>query len=143
MRISTKGRYSLEALLYLALLPAGGFASTREIAESTDISERYLEQLFIPLRKNQIIQGIRGSHGGYFLGKEPDAITVADVLRTVDVGLDLVACVNADDCPKKEGCLTRLTWSALYEEINSLVNAVTLKDLTESYRSFDTVEYTI
>jgi Rrf2 family protein len=97
MRISTKGRYSLEALLYLALLPDGGFASTREIAEHTDISERYLEQLFIPLRKNQIIQGIRGSRGGYFLGKDPDAITVADVLRTVDVGLDLVACIHAED----------------------------------------------
>ena len=143
MRISTKWRYSLEALLYLALLPGGVPASTREIAERTGISERYLEQLFIPLRKNAIIRGTRGAHGGYLLGRDSGAITVGDILRSVDVALDLVACVTAEDCPRKPECGSRQTWSSLYAAISSFVDSVTIKDLTRAYQEFSAPEYVI
>ena len=143
MRISTKGRYSLEALLYLAHLPDGVSASTREIAERTGISERYLEQLFIPLRKNAMIRGTRGAHGGYQLGKDSGAITVGDILRSVDVALDLVACVTAEDCPRKPECGSRQTWSSLYAAISSFVDSVTIKDLTLAYQEFSAPEYVI
>jgi Rrf2 family protein len=143
MRISSKGRYSLEALLYLALLPEGGFASTREISEKTDISERYLEQLFIPLRQKSLINAVRGSRGGYYLGRDKAAITVGDILRTVEVPLDLVVCMETLDCPRKAFCESRGTWSALYNEINSFVDSVTLNDLVRACDNPAEPEYTI
>ena len=143
MRISTKGRYSLEALLYLALLPTGNYTSTRSIAEHTGISDGYLEQLFIPLRKAGIIQGIRGPQGGYIPGKPLEAIRVGDILRTVEGPLELAACVKPKFCPLEASCIPRHTWSELYEEINRCVDSITLRDLVEAYYALDKQEYTI
>jgi Rrf2 family protein len=117
MRISTKGRYSLEALLYMALLPAGEYSSTRSIAENTGISDGYLEQLFIPLRKAGIVQGIRGPQGGYLPGRETDHITVGDILRAVEGSLEPVDCVTSTNCPVRAECTSRHTWTELYREI--------------------------
>jgi Rrf2 family protein len=143
MRISTKGRYSLEALLYMALLPEGEYASTRAIAEDTGISDGYLEQLFIPLRKAGILQGIRGPLGGYLPGKAPDRITAGDILRAVEGPLEPVDCVNSKDCPIRESCISRYTWSELYQEINDCVDSITLKDLVDAYQAMDKMEYAI
>lgn len=143
MRISTKGRYSLEALLYMALLPEGEYASTRTIAENTGLSDGYLEQLFIPLRKAGIVQGIRGPQGGYILGKPVKTITVGNVLRAVEGSLELVDCVSSKLCPIREDCISRHTWSELYEEISTCVDAITLYDLVEAYHALDTLEYVI
>jgi len=95
VRISTKGQYSLEALLYLAMLPGKDFISTRSIADATGISEGYLEQLFIPLRKAGIIRGSRGKRGGYVPGREPERITVGDILRTAEGILEPVNCIKS------------------------------------------------
>jgi Rrf2 family protein len=143
MRISTKGRYSLEALLYMTLLPEGEFASTRTIAESTDISDGYLEQLFIPLRKARIIQGIRGPQGGYLLGKKPEKITVGDVLRAVEGSLEPVDCLNSRICPIQKQCRSQHTWRELYREISSCVDSISLQDLAEAYHTLDQMEYAI
>ncbi|GHV67328.1 Rrf2 family transcriptional regulator [Spirochaetia bacterium] len=143
MRISTKGRYSLEALLYMALLPDGVYSSTRSISEHTGISDGYLEQLFIPLRKAGIIQGIRGPQGGYLPGREKNKITVGDILRAVEGSLKPVNCVESLVCPFREKCISRLTWSELYDEINKCVDSITLQDLCESYQTIDKMEYTI
>jgi Rrf2 family protein len=143
MRISTKGRYSLEALLYMALLPEGEFSSTRTIAENTGISDGYLEQLFIPLRKAGIIQGIRGPQGGYLPGKSPEDIRVGDVLRAVEGPLEPVDCLASRICPIEKGCISRHTWSELYQEIASCVDSITLKDLAEAYETLDQMEYAI
>jgi Rrf2 family protein len=138
MRISTKGRYSLEALLYLALTePAaeqGSFASTREIAEHTGYSEGYLEQLFIPLRKAGLICGVRGPQGGYYLGRKPEEISVGDVLRAVEGALKPAACVEDTDCPEAGDCPSRRTWYAIYECINETADSISLADLRESYK---------
>jgi Rrf2 family protein len=143
MRISTKGRYSLEALLYMALLPAGDFSSTRAIAENTGISDGYLEQLFIPLRKAGIIQGIRGPQGGYLPGKKPEDITVGDVLRAVEGSLEPVDCVMSRTCPIEDQCRSQHTWRELYQEISACVDAISLTDLAEAYRTMDQLEYVI
>jgi Rrf2 family protein len=143
MKISTKGRYSLEALLYMALLPKGDYANTRQIAESTGISEGYLEQLFIPLRKAGIVQGIRGPQGGYLPGREPDKISVGDILRTVEGSLEPVACVSSDGCPIKSNCPSAHTWSELYHEISDCVDSISLADLVEAYYAMDKMEYSI
>lgn len=143
MRISTKGRYSLEALLYMALLPPGDYASTRTIAEYTGISDGYLEQLFIPLRKAGIIQGIRGPQGGYLLGKPLDTITVGDVLRSVEGSLEPVDCVGSKLCPAREACIPLHTWSELYKEITDCVDSITIRDLVEAYHALDNMEYAI
>jgi Rrf2 family protein len=143
MRISTKGRYSLEALLYMALLPQGESVSTRTIAAATGISNGYLEQLFIPLRKAGIIQGIRGPLGGYLFGRELNEIRVGDILRIVEGSLELVECVNSKICPKGENCISKYTWSELYQEISSFVDSITLVDLVAAYHAIDQLEYAI
>ncbi|MDR1279026.1 MAG: Rrf2 family transcriptional regulator [Treponema sp.] len=143
MRISTKGRYSLEALLFMALLPEKKFASTRTIAENTGISDGYLEQIFIPLRKAGLIHGIRGPLGGYVPGKSPDKITVGDILRTVEGTLEPVDCINSRLCPLEAKCLSQHTWRELYKEISSCVNSISLQDLVEAYRNMDQLEYAI
>ncbi|MDR2158837.1 MAG: Rrf2 family transcriptional regulator [Treponema sp.] len=143
MKISTKGRYSLEALLYMALLPEGEFVSTRAIAENTGISDGYLEQLFIPLRKAGIVRGIRGPQGGYLPGREKSRITVGDILRTVEGSLEPVECVNSTDCPLRADCISRHTWSELYREIAGCVDSISLEDLVEAYHAVDRQEYVI
>jgi Rrf2 family protein len=143
MRISTKGRYSLEALLHMALLPAGKYISTRSIAEETGISDGYLEQLFIPLRKAGIIQGVRGPQGGYVPGRSLDAISVGDVLRVVEGSLEPVDCLDSRDCPAAGSCVSRHTWSELYREISACVDSISLQDLVEAYRNMDQMEYAI
>jgi Rrf2 family protein len=143
MRISTKGRYSLEALLYMALLPEGTYSSTRSIAEDTGISDGYLEQLFIPLRKAGIVHGIRGPQGGYLPGRPVESITVGDVLRAVEGPLEPVACVTENTCPMKDTCISAHTWSDLYHEIVDCVDAIALSDLAEAYYAMDKMEYAI
>jgi Rrf2 family protein len=144
MRISTKGRYSLEALLYMALLPEGEFASTKTIAENTDISDGYLEQLFIPLRKAGIIRGIRGPQGGYLLGKKRlEDITAGDVLRAVEGSLEPVDCLNSRLCPIEAKCRSQHTWRELYQEISRCVDSISLQDLVEAYHTLDQMEYII
>jgi Rrf2 family protein len=143
VRISTKGRYSLEALLYLALLPGGDYASTRSIAEHTGISDGYLEQLFIPLRKAGIVQGIRGPQGGYLPGRTLEDISVGEVLRTVEGSLEPVDCVDSRVCSIQERCRSRHTWEELYREITGCVDAITLRDLRDAYEALDRQEYVI
>jgi Rrf2 family protein len=143
MRISTKGRYSLEALLYLALLPKGEYTSTRSISENTGISDGYLEQLFIPLRKAGIVQGIRGPLGGYLPGRDMDKITVGEILRAVEGPLEPVNCVKSEPCPLSADCISKHTWAELYQEINGCVDSISLEDLVEAYYAMDKLEYAI
>jgi Rrf2 family protein len=143
MRISTKGRYSLEALLFMAMLPKEEYTSTRNIAEHTEISEGYLEQLFIPLRKAGIIRGIRGPQGGYVLGRAAGDIRVGDILRVVEGSLEPVDCLDTRICPIRDRCTSRHTWSEMYREISGCVDSISLRDLVEAYENMDQLEYAI
>jgi Rrf2 family protein len=143
MRISTKGRYSLEALLYIALLPQGEYASTRVISEHTGVSDGYLEQLFIPLKKAGIIKATRGPLGGYTTGRSASKITVGDILRAVEGPLAPVDCLDSQSCPSQAYCKSRHTWSELYKEITKCVNSISLSDLVKLYNLSDETEYII
>jgi Rrf2 family protein len=144
MRISTKGRYSLEALLYMSLLPKGTYSSTRTIAEHTGISEGYLEQLFIPLRRAGIVKGIRGPQGGYLPAKPLKKISVGDILRAVEGPLEPVACaVKNNFCARENKCLSRSIWKELYREIIGCVDSISMADLIKAYEIMDNQEYQI
>jgi Rrf2 family protein len=156
MRISTKGRYSLEALLYLALrqeaagikpgevnTAAEQYVSTREIAEASGYSEGYLEQLFIPLRKAGLIRGVRGPQGGYHLGKPPEQIRAGDILRAVEGSLKPADCVEDKQCPKSKKCESRRTWDALYKCITETVDSITLLDLMKAFGRLSSPDYMI
>ncbi|MDR1625911.1 MAG: Rrf2 family transcriptional regulator [Spirochaetia bacterium] len=143
MRISTKGRYSLEALLYLAMFQKGEYVSVRDIAEYTGISDGYLEQLFIPLKKAGIIISTRGPHGGYLPGRMLEHISVGDVLRAAEGPLEPVACLESEKCPNESWCLSRNTWGELYRTIADCVNTVSLADLMDAYRTLEGPEYII
>jgi Rrf2 family protein len=143
MRISTKGRYSLEALLYLAVFQKGQYISVRDIAEYTGISDGYLEQLFIPLKKAGIITSTRGPNGGYLPGRKLKDISVGDVLRSVEGPLEPVACLESEKCPNESWCLSRHTWAKLYSTIADYVNSVSLADLADAYRTIEGPEYII
>jgi Rrf2 family protein len=143
MRISTKGSYSLEALLYMALLPVGESVSAKTISQNTGISDGYLEQLFIPLRKAGIIQGIRGPLGGYLPARALERISVGQILRAVEGALEPVDCVISKSCPAQSYCVSRHTWSELYKEINACVDSISLADLAKAYHAMDKMEYVI
>ncbi len=135
MKISSRGRYSLESMLYLALLPDGEYASTRVISGATGISDGYLEQLFIPLKKAGLIRGIRGSSGGYMIARPAESITVGDVIRTVEGPLEPVACLGKLPCEAQDDCLARKVWGVLSDEINDCIDSMHLSDLVICYRT--------
>lgn len=135
MKISTRGRYSLEALLYLALLPEGETASTRSVSGATHVSDGYLEQLFIPLKKASLIEGVRGAQGGYRLGKKASEICVGDILRAVEGPLEPVACIGLHPCPHSPDCSAHNLWSVLFSEIEDFIDHLFLSDIVESFQS--------
>lgn len=141
MRISTRGRYSLEAMLFLALENGGEYVSVRAISENTGATEGYLEQLIIPLKKAGLVRGLRGSHGGYVCGKPTDQILVGDILRAVEGSLAPVACLDECTCPGEAACITRHTWGNLYAEITDCIDSMTLADLVSAYYLMDEQEY--
>lgn len=143
MRISTKGRYSLIALLYIALLDDGLYASAREIAGATGISEGYLEQLFIALRRAGIIQGVRGPQGGYYLERKAAGISVGEVLRAVEGSLSPTECVESHACPKETTCVCRQTWGTLDQGIKKCIDSIMISDLVDDYNASREPEYAI
>jgi Rrf2 family protein len=143
VRISTKGRYSLEALLFIALQPAGTFVSTKTINENTGISEGYLEQLFILMRKSGLVTSIRGPQGGYLPGKPLPEIGVGDILRSVEGSLSPVDCIDPTVCPAAKDCISRNTWTDLYAAIVSCVESISLQDLVDAYYALDQMDYTV
>lgn len=140
MRISTRGRYSFEAILFLALLPEDSLVSTREISEKTGISDGYLEQLFIPLKKAGIITGVRGAQGGYRLGRTPESITAGEILRTVEGPLAPVACLDHETCAAESVCKTRYTWAKLYRSIEECIDSIRLSDLVGAFNAMEETE---
>ncbi len=140
MKLSTKGRYGVMAMLDLALHNSEGQISLKSIAERQGISENYLEQLFALLRKAKLVNSIRGSMGGYILAASPDSITVGDILRSLEGSLAPVDCVLEDEpssCDRSDCCVTRIVWEKIRDSINEVVDSITLYDLTEKFRKYN------
>lgn len=136
MKLSTKGRYGVKAMFYLALHQSEGQIPLKNIAEEQGISENYLEQLFATLRKSGLVKSVRGSQGGYTLAQNSDQITVGQVLRALEGSLAPVDCVLEDEpteCNKAGGCVTRIVWERIRDSINNVVDSITLDDLVKDY----------
>lgn len=134
MKLSTKGRYGLQAMFDLALHYGSGPIPLKSVAERQDISEHYLEQLISSLRKVGLVQSVRGAQGGYILSKKPAEITVGDVLRALEGPLGLVDCVLEQDavkCSRFEDCITRIVWEKIRDSMIKTMDSITLQDMCE------------
>lgn len=129
MKLSTRGRYAVTAMLDLALHQQQRPVTLADIALCQDISLSYLEQLFARLRRAGLVKGVRGPGGGYRLGRPIDRITVADIITAVDEPLDTTRCGGHQNCYHGDRCLTHELWSELNEHIAEFLNGVTLASL--------------
>lgn len=137
MKLSTKGRYGLRALIDLAVHQEEGAVSIQSIAARQDISEHYLEQLIAKLRKAGLVTSIRGAGGGYRLAGDPCRISVGDILRALEGSLDAVECPGLQEggaCSAKDLCVTKYVWKRVNESINQVVDEITLSQLIEESR---------
>ena len=129
MRLTTKGRYAVTAMLDVALNDSKGPVTLADIAQRQDISQSYLEQLFSNLKKSGLVNGIRGPAGGYQLRQNRDQITVAEVIDAVNESVDATRCGGQKNCKKNDRCLTHDLWADLSNEIRSFLESVTLEAL--------------
>jgi Rrf2 family iron-sulfur cluster assembly transcriptional regulator len=131
MRLSTKGRYAVTAMLDLAIHHEQGPVTLADISESQGISLSYLEQLFARLRRHGLVEGLRGPGGGYRLSRHPQDISVADVITAIGEGIDATMCEGGRDCQDGEECLTHQLWTKLGREIFDFLNGITLASFIE------------
>jgi Rrf2 family iron-sulfur cluster assembly transcriptional regulator len=129
MRLSTKGRYAVTAMLDLALNGQEGPVTLSDISENQGISLSYLEQLFAALRARQLVRGVRGPGGGYFLGRPADEISIADIICAVDEWVEFTRCQGKEDCRGGQRCLTHSLWDDLSRQIYDFLTDITLADL--------------
>jgi len=129
MRLTTKGRYAVTAMLDLALHEGKGPIALAEISERQGISLSYLEQLFSRLRKQDLVSSTRGPGGGYRLGKPMAKISVASVISAVDENVDATKCGGEKNCQGDERCLTHELWEELSDQIYIFLNGISLGDL--------------
>jgi Rrf2 family iron-sulfur cluster assembly transcriptional regulator len=129
MRLTTKGRYAVTAMLDLALHEGKGPISLADISERQGISLSYLEQLFAKLRRNELVRSVRGPGGGYQLNREKSAIHVAEVIDAVNESVDATGCNRKGDCQGGDTCLTHHLWCDLSDQIHSFLSGISLADL--------------
>ena len=131
MRLSTKGRYAVTAMMHLAIHDRYGPVTLAEISQCQGISLSYLEQLFAKLRKRNLVEGVRGPGGGYRLARFPDQITVADIISAVDERLDATRCYGHENCQEGRRCLTHELWTDLSQQIFKFLEGITLAQFVE------------
>lgn len=131
MKLTSKGRYAVTAVLDVALHAKSGPITLVDISERQEISLSYLEQLFSRLRRNGIVNSIRGPGGGYILGKDIDEITISDIIVAINESVDATRCSGMADCQGGVQCLTHSLWVDLSDRIYSFLNDITLADLVE------------
>ena len=135
MKLSTRGRYGIHAMYDLALNAERGPQSIKAIAEREAIPEAYLEQLFAVLKREGLVVSTRGAQGGYTLARAPEAVTVGDVLRALEGGLNLVDCLDEQEsCGKSCACPSRIVWQKVRDGLNAVVDGITLRDMLEDYK---------
>ncbi|GAB5450414.1 MAG: Fe-S cluster assembly transcriptional regulator IscR [Halioglobus sp.] len=129
MRLTTKGRYAVTAMLDLALHGTEKPVSLADISSRQDISLSYLEQLFAKLRRNDLVSSVRGPGGGYRLSRGGDEIYVAQIIDAVNETVDATGCGGTADCQQGEVCLTHHLWCDLSEQIHSFLSGISLAQL--------------
>lgn len=147
MRISTKGRYAVTAMMDLAIHDKNGPVTLADISVCQGISLSYLEQIFARLRRDGLIEGMRGPRGGYRLARPAEQITVADIVSAVDEKVDATRCGGLENCQEGDRCLTHELWSDLSRQIYEFLNGITLAQfakrpaVVETIRRQDTIHF--
>ena len=129
MRLTTKGRYAVTAMLDLALHEGRGPISLADISSRQLISLSYLEQLFAKLRRNDLVKSVRGPGGGYQLSRDKAEIYVVQVIDAVNESVDATGCSGKGDCHDGEACLTHHLWCDLSDQIHAFLSGISLADL--------------
>jgi len=131
MRLTTKGRYAVTAMLDLALHGGNGPVSLADISGRQDISLSYLEQLFAKLRRRELVSSVRGPGGGYRLSRGGDQIFVAQIIDAVNEAVDATGCGGTSDCQQGQVCLTHHLWCDLSDQIHGFLSQISLSNLVE------------
>ena len=131
MRLTTKGRYAVTAMLDLALHASDGPVSLADISVRQGISLSYLEQLFAKLRRSELVSSVRGPGGGYCLGRPESDLYIAQIIDAVSESIDTTRCKTKGDCQNGEKCLTHHLWSDLSLQIHDFLSGISLHDLME------------
>lgn len=129
MRLTTKGRYAVTAMLDLAYHSGKKPVTLTDIARRQDISLSYLEQLFAKLRRAGMVTGMRGPGGGYQLSRPAHEINIADIIAAVDESVDSTRCGGKGNCQNNQPCLTHELWAGLSEQIRAYLAGISLADL--------------
>lgn len=131
MKLTSKGRYAVTAILDLAFHATSGPVTLSDISKRQDISLSYLEQLFTRLRKQQLVRSTRGPGGGYSLSKPASDIAVAEIVSAVDETVDTTRCSGATNCHDGEQCLAHELWDGLSQQIYGFLSEISLQDLMD------------
>ena len=134
MRLTTKGRFAVTAMVDLALRQKSGPVTLSAISERQHISLSYLEQLFGKLRRHKLVSSVRGPGGGYNLAQPISGMSVADIILAVDEPLDATQCAGKENCLDDRRCMTHDLWATLNTKMFEYLSSVTLQDLVDHQR---------
>jgi Rrf2 family cysteine metabolism transcriptional repressor len=140
MKLSTKGRYGVKAMVDLAINFGEEPVSIKSISERQSISEYYLEQLFSTLRKAELIKSIRGAQGGYILNRAPAEISIHEVIEVLEGPIEVSNCLEDEACNNIDCCATRLLWKKIKDSIDSVTSSITLKDIVDDYNKMTLIK---
>jgi Rrf2 family iron-sulfur cluster assembly transcriptional regulator len=135
MRLTTKGRFAVTAMLDLAMNGGKGPVTLAGISQRQSISLSYLEQLFGKLRRHTLVDSVRGPGGGYTLARELDKLSVADIITAVDEPLDATQCGGKENCQDEQRCMTHDLWATLNDKMYEYLDSVKLSDLVAQQNS--------
>jgi Rrf2 family protein len=132
VKLSTRSRYGTRMMLDLAEHYDKGPIQIGDISRRQNISVKYLEQLIIPLKKGDYIKSVWGPKGGHMLTKNPREITIGEIVKVLEGGIDLAGCVgNPKECDRSSGCPTRVVWEEATKAMYDKLNSITLKEMIE------------
>jgi len=135
MRLTTKGRFAVTAMVDLGMRHGTGPVTLAEISQRQKISLSYLEQLFGKLRRGALVDSVRGPGGGYCLAKDMNVVTVADIILAVDEPIDTTQCGGRENCHDDHKCITHDLWAKLNQHIFDYLGAVSLRQLVDEQRA--------
>src|SRR5512141_2667794 len=135
MRLTTKGRFAVTAMIDLAMQHGDGPVALAEISQRQKISLSYLEQLFGKLRRRELVDSVRGPGGGYQLARDPAQVSVADIIRAVEEPLDSTQCGGRENCHDNQRCMTHELWEGLNTTVQGFLSGVSLAQLVEKQRT--------
>ena len=138
MLISTKGRYALRLMLDVALNSGDGPVPLRDIAQRQDLSDKYLEQLVIPLSRAGLVKSVRGASGGYLLTKDAGDYTVGEILRALEGDLAPTSCTeDGHCCENADRCVSHEVWEKIQSAVDGVVDHITLADMVRRYHEIE------